>query len=80
MKRGATEQNFCLIQLSPFDVHSFFSVLATPLKLHDLVVTYLQDRFPISPMDEMLYFKLKSYGFNFSRPFDSWFCFSQYKM
>ena len=28
MKRGAIEHNPCLIQLSPFDVRNFFSVLA----------------------------------------------------
>ena len=30
-KRDAIEENHCLIQQSPFDVHNFFSVLATPL-------------------------------------------------
>ena len=33
LKRGAIEQNHCLIQLSFFDVHIFSSVLATLLIL-----------------------------------------------
>ena len=31
MKRDAIEENHCLIQLSPYDVRNFFSILATPL-------------------------------------------------
>ena len=31
MKRDAIEENHCLVQLSPFDVLTFFSVLAMPL-------------------------------------------------
>ena len=30
MKRGAIEENHCLIQESPFDVRNFFSIIATP--------------------------------------------------
>ena len=30
-KRGAIEENHCLIQLSPFDVRNYFGVLATLL-------------------------------------------------
>ena len=35
LKRDAIEENHCLVRLSPFDAHSFFSVLATPL-VHSL--------------------------------------------
>ena len=31
MERDTIEENHCLIGLSPFDVHNFFSVLAMPL-------------------------------------------------
>ena len=31
LKRGAIEENHCSFQLSPYDVHTFFKVLATPL-------------------------------------------------
>ena len=31
LKRDAIEENHCLIQLSPFHVRNFFSILATPL-------------------------------------------------
>ena len=31
LKRDAIEDNNCFIQLSPFDVRSLFSALATPL-------------------------------------------------
>ena len=33
MKRGAIEENHCFIQQSPVDVHNFFSVLATLLRV-----------------------------------------------
>ena len=32
LKRDTIEENHCLIQKSPFDVHNFFSILATPLE------------------------------------------------
>ena len=31
LKKNAIEKNHCLIQLSPFDMRTFFSVLAMPL-------------------------------------------------
>ena len=34
LKRDAIEVNHCLVQYSPFDVHNFFSILATPLYSH----------------------------------------------
>ena len=39
MKRDAIELNLSLIQLSPFDVHNFFSVLATPMHAYmDIII------------------------------------------
>ena len=31
LKRDAIEENHCMVQYSPFDVLTFFSILATPL-------------------------------------------------
>ena len=31
LKRGVSDENYCLMQRSPFDLRIFFSVLATPL-------------------------------------------------
>ena len=33
LKREVNEENNCRIQLSPFDVHNFFSILATLIVL-----------------------------------------------